>query len=146
MPSAATRANHSASLPIWNRRTWLGLKPDGNSKRCPFPCTGSTRRASNTSAQSGTRRTAAPQLAERVGLYRRLRLPSLPDRQAEILRRLDIEGMLGTDLMVVGTNAFAAYELACGARFPPYQAVNDLPQELRSHFDAWAGARGYVPA
>ncbi len=58
------------------------------------------------------------QLAERVGLYRRLRLPSLPDRQAEILRRLDIEGMLGTDLMVVGTNAFAAYELACGARFP----------------------------
>ncbi len=58
------------------------------------------------------------QLAERVGLYRRLRLPALPDRQAEILRRLDIEGMLGTDVMVVGTNAFAAYELACGARFP----------------------------
>lgn len=58
------------------------------------------------------------QLAERVGLFRRLRLPALPDRQAEILRRLDIEGMLGTDLMVVGTNAFAAYELACGARFP----------------------------
>jgi hypothetical protein len=60
----------------------------------------------------------ATQLVERVGIYRRLRLPSLPDRQAEILRRLDIEGMLGSDLMVVGTNAFAAYELACGARFP----------------------------
>jgi len=58
------------------------------------------------------------QLTERAGLYRRLRLPSIPDRQAEILRKLDIEGMLGTDLMVVGTNAFIAYELACGARFP----------------------------
>jgi hypothetical protein len=58
------------------------------------------------------------QLTERAGLYRRLRLPSIPDRQAEILRKLDIEGMLGTDLMVVGTNAFIAYELAAGARFP----------------------------
>ncbi len=58
------------------------------------------------------------QLTERAGLYRRLRLPSIPDRQAEILRKLDTEGLLGTDLMVVGTNAFIAYELVCGARFP----------------------------
>ncbi len=58
------------------------------------------------------------QLTERAGLYRRLRLPSIPDRQAEILRKLDIEGLLGTDLMVVGTNAFVAYELASAARFP----------------------------
>jgi len=58
------------------------------------------------------------QLTERAGLYRKLRLPAIPDRQAEILRRLDIVGMLGSDLMVVGTNAFIAYELACGARFP----------------------------
>jgi hypothetical protein len=58
------------------------------------------------------------QMTERAGLYRRLRLPSIPDRQAEILRKLDIEGLLGTDLMVVGTNAFIAYELAAGARFP----------------------------
>ena len=58
------------------------------------------------------------QVGERAGLYRRLRLPSILDRQAEILRRLDIEGLLGNDLMVVGTNAFVAYEAACGARFP----------------------------
>ena len=58
------------------------------------------------------------QVSERAGLYRRLRLPSIPDRQAEILRKLDIEGMLGVDLMVVGTNAFIAYELAAGVRFP----------------------------
>ena len=58
------------------------------------------------------------QVTERASLYRRLRMPSILDRQAEILRRLDIENLLGTDLMVVGTNAFIAYELACGARFP----------------------------
>ena len=49
-------------------------------------------------------------IAERAALYRRLRLPSLPDRQAEILRKLDIEELLGNDLLVVGTNAFVAYE------------------------------------
>jgi hypothetical protein len=63
-------------------------------------------------------RTLDAQVSERAGLYRRLRLPSILDRQAEILRRLDVEGLLGEDLMVVGTNAFIAYELACGARFP----------------------------
>jgi hypothetical protein len=57
-------------------------------------------------------------LSERVGLYRRLRLPSLPDKQGEILRALDVADLLGTDLMVVGTNAFVAYQLACGAMFP----------------------------
>ena len=58
------------------------------------------------------------QIAERAGLYRRLRLPAIPDQQAEILRGLDTESLLGTDLMVVGTNAFIAYQLACNARFP----------------------------
>jgi hypothetical protein len=54
----------------------------------------------------------------RAALYRRLRMPTLPDKQAEILRKLDIEGLLGTDLMVVGTNAFSAYEWAANAIFP----------------------------
>ncbi len=57
-------------------------------------------------------------ITERAALYRRLRLPSLPDRQAEILRRLDIDGLLGSDLLVVSTNAFVAYELYTGARLP----------------------------
>ena len=57
-------------------------------------------------------------IRERAGLYRRLRLPSLPDRQAEILRKLDIEELLGNDLLVVGTNAFVAYELFVGAKLP----------------------------
>ena len=57
-------------------------------------------------------------ILERAGLYRRLRLPPLPDRQAEILRKLDIEELLGNDLLVVGTNAFVAYELFVGAKLP----------------------------
>ena len=54
----------------------------------------------------------------RSALYRRMRMPTLPDKQAEILRKLDIEGLLGTDLMVVGTNAFSAYEWAANTIFP----------------------------
>ena len=57
-------------------------------------------------------------IQERAVLYRRLRLPSLPDRQAKILRKLDIEELLGNDLIVVGTNAFVAYELVIGAKLP----------------------------
>jgi hypothetical protein len=57
-------------------------------------------------------------ITARAALYRRMRLPSLPDKQAEILRKLDIEGLLGTDVMVVGTNAFSAYEWAANAIFP----------------------------
>ena len=40
-------------------------------------------------------------------LYRRLRMPTPPDKQAKILRKLDIEDLLGTDLTVVRTNAFS---------------------------------------
>ncbi len=57
-------------------------------------------------------------IAERSGQYRALRLPVLLDRQGELLRALDIEGLLRNDLLVVGTNAFCAYELLCGVRFP----------------------------
>jgi hypothetical protein len=57
-------------------------------------------------------------IAERSGQYRALRLPVLLDRQGELLRALDIEGLLRNDLLVVGTNAFCAYELLCGVKFP----------------------------
>lgn len=57
-------------------------------------------------------------IAQRSGQYRALRLPVLADRQAELLRALDIEGLLRNDLLVVGTNAFCAYELLCGVKFP----------------------------
>jgi hypothetical protein len=57
-------------------------------------------------------------IGDRAAQYRALRLPPIPDRQAEILRALDVAGLLRNDLMVVGTNAFIAYSLLCNARFP----------------------------
>jgi hypothetical protein len=42
----------------------------------------------------------------------------MAEPQGRLLRALDLYGLLGHDVMVVGTNAFAAYETACGARFP----------------------------
>ena len=63
----------------------------------------------------------------RASLYRRMRMPTLPDKQAEILRKLDIEGLLGTDLIVVGTNAFSAYEWAANVTFP---AGNEQTQDF----------------
>lgn len=59
-------------------------------------------------------------LTQRIAIYRTraLQLPQMADDPAEILRKLDVEELLGNDVIVVGTNAFAAYELACGVRFP----------------------------
>lgn len=57
-------------------------------------------------------------ITDRARQYRSLRLPAMSDGQGEILRALDLAGALRNDLMVVGTNAFAAYELFCGAKFP----------------------------
>lgn len=57
-------------------------------------------------------------LAEIIRQYRALRLPLAMPKPARILRELDISGLLGYDLMLVGTNAFAAYEIEAGCRFP----------------------------
>lgn len=75
-------------------------------------------------------------LTERALQYRALRLPVMPDRQGEILRALDFGGVLRNDVMVVGTNAFAAYELVCHARFP-------VGNEETEDFDlAWCRGTG----
>lgn len=66
----------------------------------------------------GSAASADALIQTRAMLYRRMRMPTLPDKQAEILRKLDIEGLPGTDLMVVGTNAFSAYEWAANATIP----------------------------
>lgn len=70
-------------------------------------------------AELKTRASAADaMIGDRAAQYRALRLPPIPDRQAEIVRALDVAGLLGNDLMVVGTNAFIAYSLLCNAKFP----------------------------
>lgn len=57
-------------------------------------------------------------IGQRAALCRAIRIPAIPDRQAGILRELDKRELLGNDVMVVGTNAFIAYSIACNARFP----------------------------
>ena len=56
-------------------------------------------------------------LADIIRQYRALRLPLAMPLPAKILRELDIAGLLGTDLMLVGTNAFAAYEIEASCHF-----------------------------
>ena len=50
-------------------------------------------------------------------IWRSLRLPSLSHEAAKILVELDARNMLGQSLLVIGTNAFAAYEIEAGGRF-----------------------------
>lgn len=56
-------------------------------------------------------------LTEIIRQYRALRLPLAMPRPARILRELDRRELLGTDLMLVGSNAFASYEIEAGCRF-----------------------------
>ena len=60
----------------------------------------------------------SPIVEARARTSRALRVPALPDQQGELLRELDYAQLLGTDLMLVGTNCFPAYEALCGVRFP----------------------------
>lgn len=65
-------------------------------------------------------------IAETASIYATLRLPMLDRRAAEIFREADIAGMLGTQLLVVGTNAMMAYEMEAGARiFMGFDATAD---------------------
>jgi len=73
-------------------------------------------------------------MGEIIAQYKALRLPTLPTKIAKILRELDIAGNLGVELVVVGTNAFPAYELACGIR---------MPEDPTEDFDlAWCRTEG----
>ena len=45
-------------------------------------------------------------------------MSTLPDKQAEILHKLDVDGLLSTALMVVGTHAFSTYKWPTNAIFP----------------------------
>lgn len=63
--------------------------------------------------QSGAEAT----LTTTSAIWRALKLPAISHEAAKILQELDARGMLGTSLLVVGTNAFAAYEIEAGGRF-----------------------------
>lgn len=73
-------------------------------------------RAEREAAQAAFDGTEAA-LAETVLLYRSLKLPLMMPMPGRLLRELDLAGLLGSDVMAVGTNAFAVYQIEATARF-----------------------------
>lgn len=62
-------------------------------------------------------------LEEKSSLYRALRLPLLPSPAGRILREADRRGLLGNEILVVGTNAVGAYSLEANG------FIRDAPDE-----------------
>lgn len=75
-------------------------------------------------------RTLRPALAEAAALYRALRLPLLSSDAGPILRECDRRDLLGSHLLVVGTNAIAAYMVEANGRI-------ELPDETEDFDLAW---------
>jgi hypothetical protein len=69
-------------------------------------------------------------LAESAALYRALRLPLLSSDAGSILRECDRRGLLGSQLLVVGTNAIAAYMIEANGAIL-------LPDETEDFDLAW---------
>jgi len=75
-------------------------------------------------------KTLRPALAESAALYRALRLPMLSADAGPILRECDRRQLLDTHLMVVGTNALAAYMVEANGHI-------NLPDETEDFDLAW---------
>jgi hypothetical protein len=73
-------------------------------------------------------------------LYRALRMPAISSSAAAVLREADAGMLLGDVLMVVGTNALAAYAIETGELF-------DTGLQATEDFDlAWAGGQATLAA
>lgn len=70
-------------------------------------------------------------LSETSRIARALRLPLLSSDAGPILRETDRRGLLGSHLIVVGTNAMAAYAIEAAG------SVNDVPDETEDFDLAW---------
>jgi hypothetical protein len=73
-------------------------------------------------------------LDETCRLYRALRLPLIPSEAAQILREADRRSLLGTHLLVIGTNAVPAYFIEAGGR------IMNAPAETQDFDLAWSAA------
>lgn len=73
-------------------------------------------------------------LAERARIYRSLGLPMLDPEAGKILREADRRRLLGSHLMVVGTNAMPAYHIEANGR------IRDVPEETLDFDLAWTAA------
>ncbi|OKO70470.1 GSU2403 family nucleotidyltransferase fold protein [Bradyrhizobium sp. AS23.2] len=70
-------------------------------------------------------------LDETCRLYRALRLPMIPSEAAEILREADRRSLLGSHLLVIGTNAVPAYFIEASGR------IMNAPSETNDFDLAW---------
>jgi hypothetical protein len=73
-------------------------------------------------------------LAETCRLYRSLRLPLLSSEAGEILRETDQRRLLGSHLIVVGTNAMPAYSIEASG------VIRDVPDETQNFDMVWAAS------
>lgn len=80
-----------------------------------------------------TRDTVKPLLAETSKIYRALRLPLLSSGAGPILREADRRGLLGSHLLVIGTNAMTAYALEAAG------IIRNAPDETEDFDLAWVG-------
>jgi hypothetical protein len=111
------RANNARSLGPWS---------DENAARLD------EYRASKAEWQE--RRTATKvRLDETCRLYRTLRLPLMASAAGAIIREADRRGLLGTKLIVVGTNAMPAYHVEAGGM------IREMPDETQDCDLAWTG-------
>jgi hypothetical protein len=79
------------------------------------------------------RKESRTRLDETCRVYRALRLPMIPSEAAEILREADRRSLLGTHLLVIGTNAVPAYFIEAGGR------IMNAPAETNDFDMAWTG-------
>jgi hypothetical protein len=69
---------------------------------------------------------SAVSLNETCGLYRSVRLPVISNDAAALLRELDRRSLLGSHVMVVGTNAMPAYTIEAGGWIRAPETTIDL--------------------
>jgi hypothetical protein len=65
-----------------------------------------------------------PLLRREGAMYRTLRLPRISSAAADLLREFDRHELLGSSLIVVGTNAMAVYEIEARVRFATAAGVD----------------------
>lgn len=78
---------------------------------------------------------AKERLDETCRLYRTLRLPLMESAAGAIVREADRRSLLGSKLIVVGTNAMAAYHIEAGG------LIREMPEETQDCDLAWTGTQ-----
>lgn len=86
------------------------------------------KKASAKERRDGSRRP----LEETCSLYRALRLPMLASEAGPILREADRRSLIGSQILVVGTNAMVAYAIEAGG------FIRGIPDETQDFDLAWS--------